>query len=689
MKSILALFSFSSYISPIKDLAGWIGLAILALVIVQTLVVSRKLNQSFSPQRRYILLWLLISVPITNLFMGVLLPAGQAMHQPGLAEDPIRPAILFFSSIPWLLAAGMLGPVYAAILAFISGLLRAYWHTHHIFTPFITTLLAILLSICFRQTYRTRFFQLIRRPLAAIIPVGLLYAALQLLVIPLTITGALVNRVDYAISLLPGFFIAQIVELLIAAFIGEAFRRAVPSAWVGNENLQPSPAERSLQTRFLLSMSPLAIILMITLMAGAWFQAGRTAQRMLRERMANTAQVAADHIPLFLETGQQMLSLLAQDVRLQSNDLALIQSALSEDVKTIPFFDHLVVLDSDGSILSKYPDNIPLLPDFEKEKTGIQLALTNRFTRDYFAISPIEGQTATQISFITAIPMGSQPNRAVLARANLTNNPISKTILSSMNEFSGEDGQGLLIDEDNHILAHPDPDQVMELYTGPVSEEPGIFGHISPTGTRQYVYYQPVDGSSWSIALIVPAARSQQIAVDIAGPLLAMIVFLAILGIFITRVGLGVVTSSLQTLATQAGRIAQGHLDHPLAIVGEDEVGRLSRVFEQMRLSLKSRLDELNRLLIVSQSVASTLEVSEAIQPILESALSSGASVSRVVLLPAVVPELDGSESTPIHYSLGSEMDAYHELDEQILTLTRQQDRLVLSNINRPRLIDF
>jgi len=56
-----------------------------------------------------------------------------------------------------------------------------------------------------------------------------------------------------------------------------------------------------------------------------------------------------------------------------------------------------------------------------------------------------------------------------------------------------------------------------------------------------------------------------------------------------------------------------------------DELGRLGRAFEQMRQSLKARLDELNKLLIVSQGVAANLEIHAAIQPVLEAALSESA----------------------------------------------------------------
>ena len=126
-------------------------------IIVFTLWKTRHYNQDFSKKHVGLFLILLVCVPLTSLFMGVFLPVGNALVQPGLASDPIRPLVLFFVGIPWLLAAGMLGPIYAAVIAFLTGILRAYFHTHHLFTPILITFLAILTSLSLRQNFRTIF----------------------------------------------------------------------------------------------------------------------------------------------------------------------------------------------------------------------------------------------------------------------------------------------------------------------------------------------------------------------------------------------------------------------------------------------------------------------------------------------------------------------------------------------------
>jgi GAF domain-containing protein len=157
----------------------------------------------------------------------------------------------------------------------------------------------------------------------------------------------------------------------------------------------------------------------------------------------------------------------------------------------------------------------------------------------------------------------------------------------------------------------------------------------------------------------------------------------------VTLVRLGLQWLPLPPTAVSRGRPHfQGHLDHPLSLEGEDEVGQLGQAFEGMRVSLKARLDELNGLLAVSQGVASTLEFESAIRPVLGAALRTGACSARVALNPAMVPDLEG-ESGPAGFGMGPANHLYSELDEQLMALTRQQERIVLASLNRARLIRF
>jgi PAS domain S-box-containing protein len=100
-------------------------------------------------------------------------------------------------------------------------------------------------------------------------------------------------------------------------------------------------------------------------------------------------------------------------------------------------------------------------------------------------------------------------------------------------------------------------------------------------------------------------------------------------------------------------------------------------------------LDELNRLLFVSQGVASSLDMEDSVRPILESGLAIGASSVRIVLTEAVIPDTRSESEMPSRFGLGDSTHAYSELDDQILSLMENQDRIVLTNPGRTTLLHF
>jgi PAS domain S-box-containing protein len=691
MTPIFTLLSPSPYLESLQGWVGWLGFLALLSVTVVLLWKWRKYNRFSEKRQKLLFLALVVSTPLASLFLGIQLPAGNALPPPEVHIDATGPAVMIFSTLPWVLAGSMLGPLPTAILAALSGLFLALFSSHNPLTVLELALLGTLFSVAVRQPYRTLIFRLLRRPPVAALLVEILYPAIHLLVTILAVRGLLVSRLDYAFSNLPGATLAMAIQLFIPAIFSAITAQVMPGVWGVSEPLLPSPAEKSLQTRFLINMAPLALILILTLMAGDWYIAGRAARSMLEARMANAAQMAAENVPYFLEAGQNLILQLATDPRLLTDDLPELSQALSQDIKAVPFFNQLTVYDSSGTILASYPtSNYTGYQSPVEEQIGIQLALANGVPFQTFSVPPAAGQTTAQVSFVATLFGSNQTIHGVLiGRSDLATNPFTKPLLASLNSQAGTDGEGYLLDENNRILVSPNPALVMTSYSESVSDSSKFYDETAPDGTRMLVYFQPAEGRPWSIVLQVPARRAQQLALDIAAPLLAMILLLAVVAIVVLRVGLRVVTASLGNLGTEADLIAQGKLDNPLPVQGEDEVGQLRRAFEQMRIGLKARLDELNRLLVVSQGVASSLEISEAVQPVLEAALATGASMSRVVLTPSAIPDLGGDSSAPVYFGLGLAQNLYHELDEQILALTRQQDRLVLPSLVRPRLLNF
>jgi signal transduction histidine kinase len=699
-KSVFFVLIFMSILITLLDrlpapvlpgFTGWLGWALLLAALLWMLWLWRHFQTIWTGRSWALLAALAITIPITSLFFGMRFPSGGALPIPNLPEEPRGPALMIFSALPWMLAAGMIGPWGAAALGFFAGLIRFFWDSHSIFTPIEMAFLAAAFSAMIRQRYRTIEFQVLREPVAAALALTILYIPVFVLNSFLVVfSDSLASGLDYALTRIV-FALVTGGELLIAGIFAQAVAMAFPAVWGRKLPLQPSPAEQSLETKFVIGTGSLILFLLLSLLIGDWIVAGNAARSMLRDRMKGTAELAAQNIPFFLETGQNLAVKIAAHPNLISATGDVLTQTLSTQLRSEPYFTQLLVYDLSGIRLAAYPSSSEVDDLLSPEETQGVLLAYNGVLNQMYTLPPSTQGGSARIAFITSVIDPSAPDRTarvLIARTDLLSNPYTQPLIRSLQSLSELDGAGSLIDENGRILYHPVTSLIMSDYPGERGLTPSFFDSSAPDGTRSLVYYQPAQGKPWSVALIIPARQAQQLSLGIAAPLSIMLIVLSAIALIALRFGLRAVTNSLQTLASEAMRIAQGQLDHPLQIDGVDEVGQLRRSFEQMRVSLHQRLEELNRLLLVSQGVASSLEMRDAVQPVLEAVLASGASAARVVMASAsILPDL--GESRTEKFTLGASKDLYAYLDDQIMMLARINEKVVVPNVNRSRELEL
>ncbi|MCF6277988.1 MAG: ATP-binding protein [Anaerolineales bacterium] len=632
--------------------------------------------------------WLIFSglfvlTPFANLFLGLYINNNGIMAWPGMPIESPGAAMMFFSALPWLLAGGILSPTAALLLGIFAGILRAPWDTHTFFTALQFGLLGMIFSVSVRQRYRTFWYRALRQPILAVLILVPVFGILYIIGVFLSATYPdIAIRLDFALSNASAATLAFAGEVILAGIILQTLVFINPAAWGRHQPLQPSPAERRLETRFLIGTGSLVVALLLTLLIGDWIVAGKAATRMLEERLGNTARISAESVPFFLETGQNLGQQLAADPALLDDDPTLLNELLREKINIIPYFTQLLLLDNSGNILAEYPrgneQTRQLAPN---ESTGIVLA-SNGIPVQLYTIPPVKVGQAARVSFLFAIANEiGEFSRVLVGRTDLTSNPLTQPLLNSLDSITSLGGKGLLLNQDGEILYSNNLQSVMETYQGEIFDEAAFRNGSSSFGTRDLIYFQPALGQPWSIVLIVPAKQVQQLSLEIAAPLSAMIFILALIALLSLRLGLRGISQSLESLAHEAVRIAQGQLDHPLKITGMDEVGQLRRAFEQMRVSLRDRLEELNQLLVVSRGVASSLDMKNAFQPVLDAILATGASAVQVILAPEITP--DTTIKMPTRFTSGTQADRYAHLDNIILARVSEQEKIVLPNIAR------
>jgi signal transduction histidine kinase len=688
MNFFLTLLASIAFPAP-PTFAGWFVWVFLLGALVYALVSWRVYQPTWKRREWGLFTLFLILIPITSLFIGLRLTSASARPLPGLPADAPGSALMVFSGIPWILGGGLLGPAGAAVLGAFAGLLRGVWDTYSLFSILEFAMMGVWFATNTRQRYRTRAYRFLRQPLVGallLIPIHTLFYVISSLFTQwgVDIIAPATARLDFAFSNSGIVTLAFGGEMLVAGIVAQVVSVAIPNLWGGKQPLQPSPAEKSLESRFIFAVGTFISLLLLTLLIGDWVVAGRAARGMLKDRLSSAGESAAQTVPFFLETGQNLTVQLASDPRLLVASGDELKSIIGLRIQAVPYFDQFLVLDAGSkTLLAGYPDaatptSFNLYPD---EESGMILASSGVLTQIY-SVPPSSVNDDPRVSFMVAIvDTFGQVQRVLIGRTTLVTNPLTLPLIESINHMSDLGGTGILLDENNRIIYHSQGTQSLTVYNGQRSIEPSFFDDTAPDGTRQLVYYQPVIGRPWAIVLTVPAQQVQQIALDIAMPLSLMIIFLALAAMISLRVGLRAVTGSLQGLASEANRIADGNLDHPLQTEGVDEVGQLRRAFEQMRSSLQARLEEINSLLSVSQDVASSLEMQDSVKPVLEAILSTGANSVSVVLSPGILP--DTFIELPSRFTLGITEDGYTHLDEQILALAQSQEKIVLPNLNR------
>ena len=680
MQFIATLLTRLAYIDT-PSLAGWLVWVGLAGLLAFLLSNWRKYHSKISQRNTWVLIALALFTPIATLFLGLEFSSGGALPVPGIPAQAPGSTVMIFSAIPWTLAGGLFGPFVGAALGMLGGLLRGVWDTHSIFSIVEFGILGAVFAANTRQRYRTPLYNLLRQPLFNVVFLTLIHALLFIVGAVTAVSASPAERLDYAFSNVGSSSFAFGIEMLIAGFAAQVISTVFPRLWGGRGALQPSPAEKSIETRFVSGAGAIISTLLILLLVGAWVVAGSAARGLLEDRLASAAQLSAQAIPQFLESGQSLSSQIASDPRLAQVSGGELQTVLAERIQSVAFFNQLAVMDiSTNQPVASYPaEQAFQLTDGE---TAALPLLSQGILNQQLAIPPSDPGGPARISFIAGIP---NTTRALIARADLNTNPTLRSLTLTLNGMSELNGSGILLDEHGIILHHSQADLIFSQYPGERKDSPTFFDETSPNGTRQLVYYQPVFGYPWSVVVAVPARQVQQIALDIALPIALMILLLGAIALIALSVSLRTVTVSLQDLAAEAKYISTGKLDRPLAASGEDELSDLRNAFEHMRSSLQARMEELNRLLVVSRGAAASLTLGEALHPVLEAIVASGATSARIILSRDFLPP-----DTPFRFADGIEQDVYMHLDHQVVGLTETQERVVMATVagNRILLID-
>ncbi|TFH32530.1 MAG: hypothetical protein E4G99_12620, partial [Anaerolineales bacterium] len=295
-----------------------IPLRVLGILVLLSELAGLLVYIAFHPERRRLIqrieravrnpqfIILLAVTPITSQFLLIRITSIVGMVTPGIPTGVPLPAFSILGDLPWFIAAGLLGPWQAAVIAGVTGLFHALWDTHSLLTPLHMVLQAFVVTWLLRQDYIERPGQAARIPLVSALLGGIFYGLLRSFEHYAYSGGSSFDGLDFTFSLLGPTFAAAIAGSLIAGGICTWLQRDSRFPWYRPSQLSTGPYNRSLAARLVSIFFVVGLISSVLLVFGDWVLAQRSARDLLERQMLQTAKQAAGTIPYFIQTGRSL-----------------------------------------------------------------------------------------------------------------------------------------------------------------------------------------------------------------------------------------------------------------------------------------------------------------------------------------------------------------------------------------------
>jgi phosphoserine phosphatase RsbU/P len=206
-----------------------------------------------------------------------------------------------------------------------------------------------------------------------------------------------------------------------------------------------------------------------------------------------------------------------------------------------------------------------------------------------------------------------------------------RDIVSSVRIY--QSGYAFVISQNGVFVTHPEERLVMRSSIFSVAEAQAdqrlrelgramIHGERSfvpvrdfATGKDSWLYFAPLPANGWAVGVIFPA---HELFADI-DDLGRKVLFIAIAGfiflLFAIALISGTITRPLRHLDRTASEIARGNLDAELPLLAaNDEIGRLTRSFANMKVALREYIDNLAATTAAKERIESELKIARTIQ---------------------------------------------------------------------------
>lgn len=363
---------------------------------------------------------------------------------------------------------------------------------------------------------------------------------------------------------------------------------------------------RGLRTRIVLLMGVGILAPMATLGWASWVSLGELSRQLLAERQL-LAKSVADHVEYVLSSHLEILQGVSSvpGVDLEDRNPVPERVALREAYLRSRLLERVVLLGRDGEVLGGEP---PRSRGSPSPFGGLPVA-EEAFRTGRPTISGLVADPAGARRLYALVPLRNWQGKVVgLVGGEI--DPGSPRFSSLLQPFRfGEAGSADLVDSRGMVIATTDPGRLYmesdhrQFIEGLIRERRQVVGtchscHESGAirgRVREVMAFVPLSVAPWGISIRQPEAEAFSPVVALLRKILWLGPVLLAVALLFAWGAARSVRKPLAVLTEAAERIASGELANPIPALGEDEVGRLGRSLEGMRVALKESLEGVAR----------------------------------------------------------------------------------------------
>ncbi|RJQ14457.1 MAG: sensor histidine kinase [Nitrospiraceae bacterium] len=338
----------------------------------------------------------------------------------------------------------------------------------------------------------------------------------------------------------------------------------------------------------------------------------REVSEVVAKQIVNYFHGLEDVIALPMKT----VRIMEQDRGRQFNVLSVIRSHRNMEFGDV--FDDLVLLDRKGKELAYVSRvSISTYNDLGERSLADEFLIPVRSGRVYYG--PFSTDRKTGEPFITmGIPIPDV--RSGLADGVL----LAKVRLKGIRDFVakmnfGDNGNAYIIDREGIVIAHKDPSLVLKGTRFRLPEQDGIYKGV--TGGRVVVAAAEITLGNRKLYIVTERPFSEAFRLTQRILLVMGMLFVVALagvvsfGLFVRRQ----IVAPLKTLADTAAAISGGDLSRRTELTTDDELGVLSRAFNEMAGQLTAKIGSLKQhVKDLQESRAQYREISQEFHTLLD-----------------------------------------------------------------------